>query len=200
MDNTLEERNSIDFAIAQCHASINRHSRKSIFFLMLMFMWPLLWGLYFIYNNLSDNAIVELILNLIKEAKNSWSTIEGLTSVYSGNSGNRDYLIFVLVIVIFGFFASFYRFHLKEIAKYEHSLLWFMRIRIAANNSEQKFDTEVRKSLTEDAFSYDTKDHFFKRWKWVENPLPGHIWLDLSSAIVNKIIEWVEIMPRKDTK
>lgn len=38
-----------------------------------------------------------------------------------------------------------------------------MRIRIAANNSEQKFDTEVRKSLTDGAFSYETKDNFFKK-------------------------------------
>lgn len=42
MNKTSEEKNSVDFAIDQCRESIYRNSKKSIFFLILMFIWPLL--------------------------------------------------------------------------------------------------------------------------------------------------------------
>ncbi len=99
------------------------------------------------------------------------------------------YILYGIFILIFGVVTSFYRFHLKEISKYEHHLLGFNRIRIAGNNSITGYDDYVKYFLSKDAFSSDSKSSNDK----FDSPLPGHPSSDISATIVNKLIEKLDI-------
>lgn len=129
--------------------------------------------------------------------KNAESASE-LSELVSKTSSTSSYIIYGIYVFLFGTVISFYRYHLKEVAKYEHYLLGFMRIRIAANNSEQGFDTEVRHSLTDGAFSYEnSKTTLFKKEKHIESPIPGHPTSDIGTAALNKILDSIEIVTKK---
>ncbi|MDQ1164880.1 hypothetical protein [Flavobacterium sp. SORGH_AS_0622] len=111
--------------------------------------------------------------------------------------GFDSYIIYGIFILIFSIVTSFYRFHQKEISKHEHYLIGFHRIRIAANNSKNKFETEVRTELTRDAFSYETHKAIFSKEKKIESPIPGHPTSDISVMLINKIFEAIEIKAKK---
>ncbi len=112
------------------------------------------------------------------------------------------YGLFALYIIVFGVLISIYRFHLNEIARTEHYKMGFMRIRIAANNVDNKgFGSEVRIALTKDAFAYtpatllsSSKD------KKIDSPLSGYPTSDISTAIINKLFEKIEIKEKKFLK
>jgi len=106
-----------------------------------------------------------------------------------------------IYVLVFSVLMSIYRFHLNQGAKAEHQKIGFMRIRIAANNSSDGFDSEVRQSLTEGAFDnpIESKGLFSKSEK-IENPLQGHPTSDVSVAILNKILDKIDIGVTKKDK
>lgn len=99
------------------------------------------------------------------------------------------YVFVAVFIVVFGVSMALYRFYLTEISRAQQYRLGLMRIRIAANNSDTSgFDSEVRQSLTADAFVYSTgKD------KKVESPVPGHPGVDAGALLVNKIFDKFDV-------
>ena len=99
------------------------------------------------------------------------------------------YILYGLFILIFGVITSFYRFHLKEISKNEHILIGFYRIRIAGNNSETGYNDYVKYYLSKDAFFSSDKPSPER----IESPLPGHPTSDISTTILNKLIEKLDI-------
>lgn len=105
------------------------------------------------------------------------------------------YLLFGTFITVFGVLMATYRFHLGEISRINHAQLGFMRIRVAARNSKPAFQTEVRKALTENAFTSleGSGPSLLSKGKKIENPLPGHPASDLSTQVLNKIVEQLEI-------
>ena len=106
------------------------------------------------------------------------------------------YILYGLFLLVFGVITSFYRFHLKEVAKFEHFLFGFERIRIAGNNSSTGFDDEVKISLSKDAFTPETKIYTKDKKKQMESPIPGHPTSDVLTAMLNKILENVEVKPK----
>jgi len=107
------------------------------------------------------------------------------------------YIIYGVFILVFGVLTSLYRFHLKEIAKYEHFLFGFERVRIAGNNSKSGYDDEVKISLSKDAFSPEVKVESKEIKRQVESPIPGHPTSDLAAALFSKILSAVEIKPKR---
>lgn len=103
------------------------------------------------------------------------------------------YILFGIFVIIFGVMMAVYRFHLAEIAKAEHYKIGFMRIRIAANNIEKGFLTEVRLALTDSAFDNGKVLSATGRTKKLESPLPGHPTSDVGTAILNKLLDQVEV-------
>ena len=96
--------------------------------------------------------------------------------------------------MVFGVLMAVYRFHLTEIARAEHNKLGFMRIRVAANNYEKiGFQTDVRASLVNGAFNYDSQPMVSPKRKVVESPLPGHPSSDISTMLINKMFEGLEV-------
>jgi hypothetical protein len=67
-------------------------------------------------------------------------------------SSTVNYIFYVISFPVFGISFSMYKFHLKEIAKYEYYLLGFKRTQIAAMGSTESFQSEVRKGLMNGAF------------------------------------------------
>jgi hypothetical protein len=108
-----------------------------------------------------------------------------------------QYFFYGIFIFIFGVFTSFYRFHLKEISKYEHFLFGLHRIRIAGNNSQKGFDDEVRTSLTKDAFANEARTGVFSKDRRVESPIPGHPTSDFASMLFNKVLESIDFTAKK---
>jgi len=104
------------------------------------------------------------------------------------------YGLFAIFVVVFGVLMAVYRFHLNEIARSEHYKMGFMRIRVAANNYEKGgYNSEVRESLTTNAFSYQASSVFSNKDKKVDSPLPGHPTSDLTAVILNKLLDGMEI-------
>ena len=100
------------------------------------------------------------------------------------------YVLLGLFVLVFGVLMAVYRFHLQEIAKAEHFKIGFLRIKIAADNGSQGFESEVRQALAMNAFDYvkslPTKGK-------VESPLPGHPTSDVATLFLNKLFETFEL-------
>ena len=190
------EVNSINYAVDYCSSAIKRNQIQSAFFLVIILAIPMFEGLYFYFDNSSQIDYKESLLGIATDTTITTKP-EILTHLLETNNSNSNLVLYALLILVFGVFTSLYRFHLKEIAKYQHYLLGFMRIRIAANNSENGFNTEVRQSLTNEAFSYDTKTPLIGKDKKIENPLPGHPSADIGTLILNKLIDSMEIVTKK---
>ncbi len=187
---------SIEHAIEQCKNAISRNRFQSTFFLAIMLAIPMFAGVYFYTDNSRQGSYKEALLTIAAETTSAAKS-ETLTKLFGSDNSSVNLILYALLILVFGVFTSLYRFHLKEIAKYQHYLLGFMRIRIAANNSENGFNTEVRQSLTNEAFSYDTKTPLIGKDKKIENPLPGHPSADIGTLILNKLIDSMEIVTKK---
>ena len=199
MSQTKEDKSSTDFAIDTCKENITRHRFQSSFFLTLLLAIPIFAGFYFYTNALQEDYLKESLLK-IASATSSSATSDTLTKLYTDSASKTDYILYALLILVFGVFTSFYRFHLKEIAKYEHFHVGLMRIKIAAHNSEKKYETEVRQALTNDAFSYDTKATLINKEKRVESPVSGHLSSDIGTAIINKVLDSIEVITKKKEK
>ena len=120
---------------------------------------------------------------------------------YINVSDRQDLFLYALVgvfVVVFGVLMAIYRFHLNEIAKAEHSKLGFMRIRVAANNYDREgFHSEVRQSLTDRAFDYTLPSLIKGKDKIIESPLPGHPTSDVSTVVINKLLEGLEVRKKQ---
>jgi hypothetical protein len=102
--------------------------------------------------------------------------------------------VFAIYVVVFGVLMAVYRFHLNEVARSEHYKMGFMRIRVAANNfSDQGFNSEVRESLTKDAFVYNPSTVFSSKDKKIDSPLPGHPSSDLTAIVLNKLLDGIDV-------
>lgn len=100
-----------------------------------------------------------------------------------------------ILSLVLALMVSIYRFHLKEISRTHHFKLGFRRVRIAANNTSEGFLGEVRTALTIDAFNFED-DRSTKKGR-VENPLPGHPTSEITTAVINKILDAVDVIPKK---
>lgn len=108
------------------------------------------------------------------------------------------YGLFAIFIVVFGVSMAVYRFHLNEIARSEHFRVGFMRIKVAANNADNEgFGSEVRQSLTADAFAYQPSSVLPAKGKKVDSPLPGYPTSDLSAIVLNKLLDGIEVKKKQ---
>lgn len=114
------------------------------------------------------------------------------------STSNTIYLaLYGLFVLIFSVTTSLYRYCLKQISKIEHFYFGLLRIRIAGSNSKTGFDDCVKESLTKDAFTYEVQSSIFSKNKQIESPIQGHPVSDLSTSILNKLLESYEIKPKK---
>ena len=90
---------------------------------------------------------------------------------------------------------SVYRFQLNEVAKAEHNKIGFLRIRIAAHNASAGYQTEVRQSLTEQAFLAGANTG--SKAKLVESALPGHPTADITAAVLDKVLQRFDLVEKK---
>lgn len=132
----------------------------------------------------------------ISKAANSLSRFPDSIDKLLKVDNTSVYIIYGIFILIFGVLTSFYRYHLKEVSKFEHFLFGFQRIRIAGNNSSTGYDDEVKTSLSKDAFIHDIKVETKEIKKQIESPIPGHPTSDIATALFNKILESVEVTPK----
>lgn len=171
-------KNSIENAIAECKEKVVKHRRQSGYILLFVvsFLGFIIFSLL-----MSSTGIGKFSdkVDQIASMDSSWAYI---------GAG--------FVIMVFGVFMSIYRFHLKEAAKYEHLHIGFLRIRVAGNNTKAGYQSEVRKSLTENAFQFEAGQTLFNANKKVNNPLPGHPTSDISTLIVNKLLENVDFQKK----
>lgn len=193
-ETTTDKKDSIDRAIDNCQSTIRGHKIQSLFFLMLLIAIPLFVGSLFL---IDTNRQYEAKYRILSIATDSNIKANLSSNTMESIENNTSYILYGISILVFGVFTSFYRFHLKEISKYEHYMFGFIRIKIAGNNSKYGYDTEVRKSLTNEAFSHELKSSFMNKEKKVESPMPGHPTLDLSSAIINKVIDSLDVIIKK---
>jgi hypothetical protein len=101
------------------------------------------------------------------------------------------FIFYGVLIFAIGLLTSFYRFQIKEIAKYEQSRLALSRIRIAGNNYQNGFADIVRQTLVKEAFAHTAEPLGSKKGK-IDSPIPGHPTADLATLLINKIFESVE--------
>jgi len=197
-----EKQNSLDLAINVCDKNVSKHRVQSSWLLASVFATVVFFlGLYFwqhqsvrtVSNLLSSRPYVNdstLVKNLDRVSEN----------LEKSNSTTENVFYYGAFILVFSVLTSFYRFHLKEISKYEQLSLGYHRIRIAARNSKDKFETEVRTALTENAFSYEPKTSIFSKEKKVESPIPGHPSSDAFTYLLNKVLEKIPDPPKDAPK
>lgn len=99
--------------------------------------------------------------------------------------------------LVFSVLMSVYKFHLHQAAKSEHFKMGFWRIRVAANNQDAGFQTEVRESLTKDAFEYTDPSKNGAKSKQIESPIPGHPGSDLGASVLNKVLDSFDFKAEK---
>jgi hypothetical protein len=182
---TPEEPNSIDRAILTCDSYIDEHRRNSNRMLMLLVQIG-----------------VVVLSGLIGFVYIFYRQLFGAIDQTAASSPFLNTIIFSLLaifVLVFGVLMSVYRFHLNEISKAEHYKIGFMRIRIAANNNTDGFQSEVRQSLTERAFAFHSPSGIFKG-KNVESPLPGHPTSDVAAVILDKLLDKIELIEKKVEK
>ena len=155
-------------------------------------------SVYGSFNNLLDSlALHRSNIDTITSDLRKLPTL--LNSSFLKIDNTVIYIFYGVFILVFGILTSFYKFHLKEAAKYEHFLFGFLRIRIAGNNSKTRYEDEVKTSLTKDAFSIEHKPLISKD-KGIESPIPGHPTSDAFIFIMNKILGSVEITAKPKNK
>lgn len=121
------------------------------------------------------------------------------TKMAASDSPIANTLIFgflTVFSVILGILVSLYRFHLNEVARTEHYIIGFMRVKAAAS-IDSDVPKEVIQSLTDSAFAFIPVGRAGKQGK-IENPVPGHPTLELSTLLMNKLVDSIELRPKKD--
>jgi hypothetical protein len=185
---------TLDFAIIECDKHILRHKIFSWLTLaVLIASWLFLYQAYKSQNNFESKLNDYFAQTPMRDNNIAPTAAVALAS----QNEHLSYLFLAAFIVVTGVLIALYRFHLVEITKNEQFKLGFWRIRIAANNTSAGFQTEVRRALTENAFSFETPRSIYRRSKEVESPLPGHPGSDLVTAVLNKVLNEVEFNPSK---
>jgi hypothetical protein len=184
------EPKTIDEAITACEDIIFWHRVKS--FTMLGLLIGVTVALYLSFKKLEQTseqvcAVGGGVLNPEQIA------------AFSSKCGVYPYIFFAIFLATFGIIVAIYRFHMNEIARNEQIKVGFWRIRIAARNTSPGFQTEVRQSLTKDAFTFNRKVQS-EKGKEVESPIPGHPASDFSATILNKILENMDVNISKKSK
>jgi hypothetical protein len=101
----------------------------------------------------------------------------------------------VLFIVLISVFIGLYRVHIREITKNEQLRLGFLRIGVAAANAQLPgYDAEVRSALVKAAFDLPPETGLLRRERKIESPLPGHASSDFVTAILNKVLEQLDVV------
>lgn len=179
-----DDSKTIDLALEQCQRNISRHRLYSI--VMVLLLAACTYAFYLI--NKTQQLSAQNVVDLMNSGQDR---IQSLADILT--SKTHLYLTLdALFIIVFGILISIYRFHLVEIARNEHTKMGFWRIRIAARNTDLGFQSEVRQTLTKDAFSFD-RTLRPEKGKNIESPVPGHPGSDLATAFLNKILENVHI-------
>ncbi|KDC55375.1 hypothetical protein [Pseudoalteromonas sp. S3431] len=176
-----EEMNSIDVSIEALESYVgkNQESARRLLTYLMMFSISIL--------------MVIMMLYIFPTAFLKTAEVTAKTEV-SRIPESVLYGLFVIFVVVFGVLMAVYRFHLNEIARSEHYKMGFMRIRVAANNhTDQGFNSEVRESLTNDAFIYNPSTVFSSKDKKVDSPLPGHPSSDLTAIVLNKLLDGIDL-------
>jgi len=203
----MEELNSIDGAIKNLEGQIEEHRSSARKVLMYVFVFAtMILAMGFTlntYETLKSQDLASEIRYLARELVSSKSIpsdtssaiLAAANSVENNKESSSFYVFAALFVVVFGVMMAIYRFHLSEISKAQHNKLGFMRIRVAANNIDKEgFLTEVRDALTLNAFEYSTGKE-----KKIESPLPGHPGSDISSALVSKLLNNVEVKIKNES-
>lgn len=200
----MSETSTIDSSIQNLEEQIEEHSKAARNILMYVFVFAsmiLVMGFMLsTYERFQNETALNEMAKIAYEIQRKEGSVnspfladlnKAINSIgSSSNSTVSSFYVFAaLFVVVFGVMMAIYRFHLSEISKAQHHKLGFMRIRVAANNSDKEgFLTEVRESLTHNAFEYSTgKD------KKIKSPLPGHPTSDISTSLVNKLLSNVEV-------
>lgn len=102
-----------------------------------------------------------------------------------------------LTVMVFGVFMALHRYHLNEVAKYEHYNLAFSRLNIARSfgGFGDGKDSPIIASLTTDAFNYVSGAASKNK---VSSPMPGHPTSDLSAVVLNKLLEKIDFSASKN--
>jgi hypothetical protein len=182
MPKSENNMNSIDQAILECTEYINANTRLA----RMILMGLLLLGM----------IVFTIVFYLFQVSR--FASLPISSQVTTSTSSSFTYGFLVLFSIIIGVLVALYRFHLKEISRTEHYKIGFMRVRIAANNTTPGFSSEVRRCLTDAAFTYESSRS--KKEDKVESPLPGHPTSDIATAILNKVLDAVEISVEKRQK
>ena len=177
-------KSTIDEAIATCDSHVQEHRRSGATILIVL-------------------AAATTIL-VLAVAAFGWLLFQPLARLSEDKaisalfSGPFIYAVLAIFTVIFGVLMAIYRFHLNEVAKAEHNKIGFLRIRIAAHNSSPGYQSEVRQSLTEQAFL--SGSGLSGKTKLVESPLPGHPTADVTAAVLDKILQRFDLIEKKTVK
>ena len=165
---------AIDEAISQCVDLARHHNLRATFLLQMVvfaFIFTLAIGGYFVFQNTT-----------LRQEK-------PLSDTFA-------YLLFGFFVTVFAVLMSTHRFHLSESSRMNHIRLGFMRVRVAGRNTKPGWQSEVRQALTAGAFpAADTLSGFglSKAKPQIESPLPGHPASDLSTQLLNKVLEKLEV-------
>lgn len=186
----LHEADIIREAIRECRENIRRHVMRgwrSIFFALVVIGFSLT-SIYYFQNN-STRLLIAIL-----EHPGTKTETDAVKTIVE-NNGKAIYGLFGFCIISLSVGVSLYRYHSKESTRSEHQLLGLLRIYIAASKHEEGYGTDVRRALTEGAFSIETKSGIFgnsDKEKKVESPLPGHPTSDIGTAMLNKMLDAIE--------
>jgi len=103
--------------------------------------------------------------------------------------------VFAITVMVFGAFMALNRYHLNEIAKYEHYILAFRRLNIAGGINDKTCPILI--ALTNDPFSFTSHT---KSKGSVSSPIPGHPTSDLTTIFLNKLLDNFELSKLKTTE
>lgn len=148
-----------------------------------------------------EDSMLKNRLYFYVRAKNlsNQTSSNGNAEIDNNNNKLIDYGIILVGIISISVLTGFYRYHLKEISKAEQNLIAFHRIRIAAYNFDKGgYDELIRTTLVKNAFYYVTNEEgsLLPKKKIIESPLPGYPAADITTSLINKLLESVEIVPK----
>jgi len=104
------------------------------------------------------------------------------------------YAFLAIYTLTFSVLMATYRLHVGEASRLQHYIVGFMRVRVAGSNNTEGYKTEVREALTLGAFEYVAKPE--KKGK-IESPVPGHPGSEITTAVLNKLLDGVEVVTKK---
>ena len=185
MELVKEAPKTIDQAISACDELIANRKQAAQF--ILMAIYTITTAFFFLLISYFYYYYFYILKSFPVESKTAEVGISPAV-IYAGVG---------LYVLVFGVMMSVYRFHLVEGAKAEHAKLGFLRVRIAANNTSVGFMSEVREALTRGAFDYQLSGSLLTKKAKIDSPLPGHPTMDLTTAVINKLLEQIEINIKK---